>query len=205
MRKWRAVVLVLGLAGLTSLIVFNRSTRQDSNRQAAPTTNPVVNTNSPATRGAPSTASASSNASISSQRADTAVSVPALSPNTAVPPSTQPPVTLPEPTVPEDELPQLSAPTVLENVRVAFRQFRLKFNSNPVGTNDELTRALNGDNPGQVRFLRMEDGMRINGKGELIDTWGTPYFFHQLSATEMEIHCAGPDKKMWTSDDLVIK
>ena len=47
--------------------------------------------------------------------------------------------------------------------------------------------------------------MRINSQGELIDPWGTPYFFHQLSGTEMEIHSAGPDKVMWTQDDLVIK
>ena len=48
-------------------------------------------------------------------------------------------------------------------------------------------------------------GLRLNAAGELVDPWGTPYFFHQLSATEMEIHSAGPDKVMWTRDDLVIK
>jgi hypothetical protein len=47
--------------------------------------------------------------------------------------------------------------------------------------------------------------LRINGKGELVDYWGTPFFFHQLSGTEMEIHSAGPDKVMWTADDLVTK
>jgi len=36
-----------------------------------------------------------------------------------------------------------------------------------------------------------------------VDPWGTPYFFHQLSGKEMEIHSAGPDKMMWTADDLV--
>jgi len=39
----------------------------------------------------------------------------------------------------------------------------------------------------------------------LVDAWGTPYFFHQLAAMEMEIRSAGPDKVMWTADDLVIK
>ncbi len=47
--------------------------------------------------------------------------------------------------------------------------------------------------------------MRINEKGELVDAWNTPFFFHQISGTEMEIHSAGPDKIMWTQDDLVIK
>ena len=45
----------------------------------------------------------------------------------------------------------------------------------------------------------------VNEKGELVDPWGTPYFFHQLSAMEMEIRSAGPDRIMWTEDDLVIK
>jgi len=49
------------------------------------------------------------------------------------------------------------------------------------------------------------DGLRINAKGELVDYWGTPFFFHQLSGTQMEIHSAGPDRQMWTGDDIVIK
>jgi len=43
----------------------------------------------------------------------------------------------------------------------------------------------------------------VNDQGEMIDPWGTPYFFHQISGTQMEIHSAGPDHVMWTSDDLV--
>ena len=82
---------------------------------------------------------------------------------------------------------------------------RSRFGGNPVGTNREITRALNGDNPGHVVFLKAEDGMRLNENGELVDNWGTPFFFHQLSGVEMEIHSAGPDRKMWTPDDLVIK
>ena len=37
-----------------------------------------------------------------------------------------------------------------------------------------------------------------------VDPWGTPYFFHQLSSTEMEIRSAGPDKRLWTDDDVVV-
>ena len=95
--------------------------------------------------------------------------------------------------------------TVMENMHSAIRQYGLKFNGNPVGTNLEITRALYGENPKQTKFLRLEDGMRVNSKGELIDPWGTPFFFHQLSATQMEIHSAGPDKVLGTRDDLVIK
>jgi hypothetical protein len=95
--------------------------------------------------------------------------------------------------------------TALENMSHVFRQYNQMFGGNPVGINSEITSQLSGDNPKHINFLDPEDGMRINEKGELIDPWGTPYFFHQLSATDMEIHSAGPDKIMWTSDDLVVR
>jgi len=98
-----------------------------------------------------------------------------------------------------------SASTVLENVRHAIHDFGSRFGGNPVGTNLEITRALGGDNPGQVNFLNADAGLRVNANGELIDPWGTPYFFHQLSGSEMEIHSAGPDKIMWTQDDLITR
>jgi len=98
------------------------------------------------------------------------------------------------------------APAIaLENMRHAIRDYGSRFGGNPVGLNSEITSQLNGQNPRQVNFIQPESGMRINGQGELIDPWGTPYFFHQLSAQEMEIRSAGPDKVMWTADDLVIK
>lgn len=101
--------------------------------------------------------------------------------------------------------PALPPGTILENMRTAIRLYGSTFNGNPVGTNEEITRTLNGGNPKQIKFLKAENGMRINSQGELIDSWGTPFFFHQLSGTEMEIRSAGPDKVMWTADDLVTK
>jgi hypothetical protein len=103
------------------------------------------------------------------------------------------------------EFTNFSASLVLENMRRAVRDYGSRFGGNPVGTNPEITRALAGDNPKQVNFLDPEQGLRVNRNGELVDPWGTPFFFHQLSGTEMEIHSAGPDKKMWTDDDLVIQ
>jgi hypothetical protein len=102
------------------------------------------------------------------------------------------------------ELASLPSATILDNMRTTFRQYRDRFGGNPVGTNPEITRALQGENPKQINFLK-DDGNRVNGNGELVDPWGTPYFFHQLSAKEMEIRSAGPDGKMWTEDDVVMK
>ena len=95
--------------------------------------------------------------------------------------------------------------TVLGNMRIAISRYGSQFGGNPVGTNPEITKALNGDNPKQVKFLSEESGLRINARGELVDCWSTPFFFHQLSGMEMEIRSAGPDRVMWTTDDLVTK
>lgn len=94
---------------------------------------------------------------------------------------------------------------VLENMRRAIINYGSTFSGNPVGSNPEIAAALNGENPKQIKFIDPENGLRINGKGELVDSWGTPFFFHQLSATDTEVRSAGPDKIMWTADDLVIK
>jgi hypothetical protein len=95
--------------------------------------------------------------------------------------------------------------TVLQNVSRAVRQFGAIFGGNPVGTNPEITQQLAGQNPKHLDFLSPEAGLRVNGNGELVDPWGTPLFFHQISGREMEIHSAGPDKVMWTADDLVTR
>jgi hypothetical protein len=106
-----------------------------------------------------------------------------------------------EPTFESTNLPPA---TILENMRTMIRQYGAAFGGNPVGTNPEITQALQGNNPKHINFLKT-DGNRVNANGELVDPWGSPYFFHQLSGTEMEIRSAGPDRVMYTPDDLVIK
>jgi hypothetical protein len=103
------------------------------------------------------------------------------------------------------ELTNLEPAIVLENMSRALRQYGEMFGGNPVGTNPEITRQLNGNNPKHINFLTPRPGIRINENGELLDPWGTPYFFHQLSASDTEVRSAGPDKILWTSDDLVVK
>ena len=84
-----------------------------------------------------------------------------------------------------------------------LRDYRTIAGENPVGSNAEITKALMGDNPKQARLV--PEGMTVNGGGELVDRWGTPYFFHQLSKDDMEIRSAGPDRKMWTADDIIAR
>jgi hypothetical protein len=105
----------------------------------------------------------------------------------------------------QGRLAQVGPETALQNVQRAVRQYGEMFGGNPVGTNPEITSQLSGNNPKHINFITPQPGTSINGDGELVDAWGTPYFFHQISGSEMEIHSAGPDKIMWTADDLVVK
>lgn len=114
---------------------------------------------------------------------------------------------LPQPPEREDSTQPISLPpvTALENLRSSLRQYRARFGGNPVGDNAEITAQLNGGNTRRLVLLNPDDGARFNSDRALVDVWNTPYFFHQLSRTEMEIRSAGPDRRMWTADDLVIK
>jgi hypothetical protein len=104
------------------------------------------------------------------------------------------------PTNPAGARESMSLETELEVIATVIRDYRLTFGQNPVGSNAEITKTLGGDNPKHVNFLSSPVG-RLNEKGELVDRWNRPYFFHQISGKEMEIRSAGPDQRMWTGDD----
>jgi type IV secretory pathway VirB10-like protein len=96
-----------------------------------------------------------------------------------------------------------TATRALDNMQFALRDFRTALGGNPVGTNAEITRTILGDNEKQVS-IPVPEGSTLNANRELCDSWGTPYFFHQISAQKMEIRSAGPDKQMWTEDDITM-
>ncbi|MEO5960360.1 MAG: hypothetical protein ABIZ49_12805 [Opitutaceae bacterium] len=92
--------------------------------------------------------------------------------------------------------------SLLASVFAAYRSV-YSGRGNPVGDNREITDTLLGQNPRGIIFLQA--GHRaINAKGELCDRWGTPFHFHAESGTKMEIRSAGPDRKMWTADDVFL-
>lgn len=127
------------------------------------------------------------------------------------PPAPSPPPLIPSaaagtrPSPPATSPPALEIHIAVEAVRNAVQKYGATFGGNPVGTNAEITRALNGNNPTHSRFLDGIPGAQVDANGSLIDQWGTPYFFHQLSATDMEVRSAGPDRIMWTSDDIILQ
>lgn len=71
----------------------------------------------------------------------------------------------------------------------------------PIGENADITAALTGSQGHQGRVF--PPAHRAIREGEFIDRWGTPYWFHPNSGSQMEIRSAGPDRQLFTADDLV--
>jgi hypothetical protein len=126
------------------------------------------------------------------------------------------PPAMPAPLAPAAAVPNPSAPPTpsstpeateqalldMDQLILMIRDYRTIEGTNPVGTNSEIMKAVMGGNSKEAK-LGPPEGQSLNGQGELVDRWGTAYFFHQMSATHMEIHSAGPDKTFGTPDDLV--
>lgn len=70
-----------------------------------------------------------------------------------------------------------------------------------MGANEEFAAALMGKNANKLVFLAPPHAC-LNAQGQLVDRWQTPLFFHVRDATRVDIRSAGPDKEMWTEDDL---
>ena len=101
-------------------------------------------------------------------------------------------------------LPNQTAQIDVGRVRHMVSDYHTLMGENPVGTNAEIMKQMMGGNSHQAT-LGPPEGMALNSQGELIDQWGTPFFFHQLSADKMEVRSAGPDKIMWTTDDVITR
>lgn len=72
----------------------------------------------------------------------------------------------------------------------------------PIGNDSDLVRVLTGHNPMKLAVLP-PDHPAITADGRLRDRWGTPYFIHPRGNLAFEIRSAGPDRKLFTADDLV--
>jgi len=134
----------------------------------------------------------------------------AATPPSAPPPPVPAPV-MPDPLPPIIVLPIASelAPALtrkddpegsLQAVEQLLYFFRQGFGENPVGQNEDIVAMLLGENPKRAAYLPPDCAAIKNGK--LVDAWGTPYWFHPVSRDRMEIRSAGPDRELFTSDDL---
>jgi hypothetical protein len=197
MKKFWAVIVILAVA--IGIYFFEKKNSAPEN--SITPTNSVAENNSNATnptapnnsQSVPANSSANASASVSAT-APTDLASRAASPNP-----------VPALASATNETQNLPPTTVLDHARVAVHNYNSMFGENPVGTNPEITAALMGKNPRQANFITPESGLRVNENGEMVDAYGTPFFFHQLSGQEMEIRSAGEDRKMWTFDDLVTR
>ncbi len=137
-------------------------------------------------------------------------------PQSQIPPPATPPPPPASRTPPPAPLPAerstladvLNAPSknIRDDLRIVseiLETFRSNFprTGNPVGTNAEITGVLAGNNKLQLALIPPDHPAIDRSTGELLDRWGTPFFFHAESGSRMEVRSAGPDKKHHTADD----
>jgi hypothetical protein len=173
----------------------------DRDKPTAPVTKATTSAVSPGVKGQPPAPP------VTPQRSSSSPPVPAPAKEAAgTPTPATAPGPAPKPFVPPrpPPLPDDPAKEEAESLALNIRHFGQRFGGNPVGTNAEIVKALMGGNAAGATYLPSEL-QRLNDKGELIDQWGTPYFFHQNSATDMEVRSAGPDKILHNADDIVTK
>lgn len=135
-----------------------------------------------------------------------------VAPNQQIRPDRPAIVSLPPPREPEAErshlADELHAPnrTGIQDLSVVqnlFAHYRKRFQGFPVGEdNATFVNALTGNNPGRLAFLN-RNHPAIDAQGQLLDRWGEPFFFHLLGRDALEIRSAGPDRELYTADDLL--
>ncbi len=86
---------------------------------------------------------------------------------------------------------------LLDNFQLVVKQAA----SRPLSANGDWADALRGRNPAHERFLPDRHNA-FNAQGQLVDRWGTPLFFHALGGGRFDLRSAGPDRQLWTDDDL---
>ncbi len=78
------------------------------------------------------------------------------------------------------------------------------YRDRPLADNRDFTAFLQGNNPHRVAWIR-PGHPAVNAGGELVDRWGSPLFFHRESSRATGIRSAGPDRVMWTEDDVIVE
>lgn len=132
----------------------------------------------------------------------TAAPVASSPPESPLPSSEPPPITVAPAAI------ELSAALLrkddpagaLQAVEQLLYFYRQGLGENPVGQNEDIVAAMLGENSKRAAFLPPNSPAIKDGK--LLDPWGTPYWFHPVSRDRMEIRSAGPDRDLFTSDDL---
>jgi len=101
-----------------------------------------------------------------------------------------------------DDLGPLDDLLIVQSLVDAYRRVE---GANPSGgLNFEIVARLTGSNERKVAFISPAHP-DLNDEGELVDRWGTPYWFHPVTREKMEIVSAGPDRSLFTDDDVKLE
>lgn len=101
----------------------------------------------------------------------------------------------------------LNAPdrTILEDLQIVAEFVDLLNRAGvnaTLGENADITAALTGTQyAGQKGHLFPRQHNALRG-GQLVDRWGSPFWFHANGPGKLEIRSAGPDKQLFTPDDV---
>lgn len=101
--------------------------------------------------------------------------------------------------------PSTTAKDDLRAVGQILALYRERFHAYPAfETNAQLVNALAGANPQRIGLLPRDASAISPATGELLDRWGTPYHAHGISRDALELRSAGPDRTLFTADDLTL-
>ena len=100
-----------------------------------------------------------------------------------------------------DSNPQRDLEIVREFLNIYSKAYR---DGNPVGLNEDITAALTGSADPERTGQLFPLSSRAIRNGQLVDRWGTPFWFHPETSTRMEIRSAGPDRQLFTLDDVIL-
>lgn len=183
-RQQLSLAIALGAAALSVLLYFILRHLHAPPHPATPA--PLSAPARPTTSAAPT------------PTADAAKATPAPTPAAATSPDAFPDIAQlnhPSATIRDDLI-------LLSNVFASW-QTLFPQDGNPWGDNRDITAALSGRNARRLALIPPTHPA-ISSDGELLDRWGTPLLFHQLSGTAMELRSAGPDRVFYTPDDTVL-
>lgn len=90
----------------------------------------------------------------------------------------------------------------LQIVQVLLEAYGRALGAHPAGDNADILAALTGRNALGLVFIP-PDHPALASDGRLLDRWGTPVFFDSVSRQETRLRSAGPDRTLWTGDDLM--
>lgn len=89
----------------------------------------------------------------------------------------------------------------LEIIQELLVQSQRALGPGSYGDNNDITRTLVGNTKEGIWLPRTSPRIQ---NGEVLDRWGSPYWFHANDGKRIEIRSPGPDRELFTGDDVIL-